>query len=98
MLHDDGEVGDQRPEVVGPQTRVALQVVEKRLGIGKVIGVLKIISRTAVSYSCVEGNISKFSITHRPASPTTTSSTASSSSVCVCRSHTHPHHHQQSQS
>jgi hypothetical protein len=39
VLYDDGRIGDQGPEVVGPNTRVALEVFEKGSLVGVVIGV-----------------------------------------------------------
>jgi len=45
VLDDDGGVGDQGPEVVGLEARVALEVLEEGGLVGVVVGVYKRVSR-----------------------------------------------------
>lgn len=47
MLHYDGRVGDQWPEFVGLQSRVALEVVEEGLFVGVVV---RVCVKCAVSF------------------------------------------------
>ena len=37
MLHDDGRVGHERPELIGLETGVALEVVEECLLVGIIV-------------------------------------------------------------
>jgi hypothetical protein len=37
VLQDHGGVGDERPEIVGLETRVSLQVLEKRRLVGVIV-------------------------------------------------------------